>query len=171
MSVTPAKIQVLLETELSALKDQRVMTHVRSLLVEPTAVTREWAYGKPGDRYPCWAILNHSDSNTGIAYCESGFGPRCPWGLVFLSGIHMSIGMDSAWYEHFLDAYFESMAASELPIWRVFKQEDDKYPGVALTPEGDWDSTWKEVYRLRAAHPKTRYNCSQSIFAYAKHEC
>ena len=105
MSVTPAKIQALLETELSALTDQRVISHVRSLLVEPTAVMRDWAYGRLGERYPCWAVLNHNDSNTGIAYCESGFGPKCPWGLVFLSGTqHMFIGMDSAWYERFLDA-------------------------------------------------------------------
>jgi hypothetical protein len=171
MSVTPAKIQALLETELSALTDQRVISHVRRLLVEPTAVMRDWDYGGPGERYPCWAVLNHNDSNTGIAYCESGFGPKCPWGLVSLSGTqHMSIGMDSAWHECFLDAYFESMAASELPIWRVFTQEDNTYPGIALTPEADWDSTWKEIYRLRAAHPKTQYNCSQNIFAHRSQE-
>ncbi len=49
-------------------------------------------------------------SNTGIAYCEFGFGPRNPWGLVFLS--RGSIGMDSAWYESFWASYFESMAAA-----------------------------------------------------------
>src|SRR5205085_10543865 len=63
------------------------------------------------------------------------FGPRSPWGLVNLSGsANMSIGMDSAWYVSFMEAYFESMAATELPIWRVFKQhEEEPYPGIPIT--------------------------------------
>jgi len=77
----------------------------------------------------------------------------------------MSIGMDCEWYESFLDAYFESMAATDLPIWRAFKQEGEAYPGVALTPEADWNSTWQEVYRLRSINPGARYHCSQSIQA------
>jgi hypothetical protein len=167
MPITPAKIQSLVETELAALTDQRIVLHVRSLLVEPAAVLRDWDYGEAGEQYLCWAVLNHDRSNTGIAYCQSGFGLKRPWGLVFLSGDHrnMSIRMDSGWFERFLEAYFDSMAVSELPIWRVFRQDGDKYPGVALTAEADWDSTWKEIYRLRAADPRTHYNCSQSIYA------
>ena len=103
-------------------------------------------------------------SNTGIAYCEFGFGPASPWGLVFLSGAsQMSIGMDSGWYGSFMEVYFESKAATDLSVWRVFKQEGDAYPGVALTEESDWDSTWREVYGLRAADPSSRYHCSHSI--------
>ena len=33
-----------------------------------------------------------------------------PWGLIFLSGEHLSIGMDCAWYSTLEDAFRESMA-------------------------------------------------------------
>jgi hypothetical protein len=154
MTVTPAQIQALVEAELSAVRDARVATHIRGLLVEPTATSRAWDYGPPGQTYPCWAILNHTKSNTGVAYCEFGFGPRTPWGLVALSGAaNMSIGMDSGWFKSFMDAYFDSRASADLPIWRVFKQDGDSFPGVALTEESDW----------RAADPVFRYHCDQSI--------
>jgi hypothetical protein len=54
-------------------------------------------YGPPGQKYTCWTVLEHRPSNTGIAYCEEGFGPSFPWGLIFLSGPHMNIGMDAGW--------------------------------------------------------------------------
>lgn len=164
MSITPTQIQAVVEAELATLNDPRVTSHIRRLLVEPTTLLRKWDYGAPGQTYPCWAVLNHTESNTGIAYCEFGFGPRAPWGLVFLSGTsHMSIGMDSAWFKSFLEAYFESKAAADLPIWRVFRQEGDSYPGIALTGESDWNSTWDEVYRRRVADSSSRYNCHHSI--------
>jgi len=164
MPVTTTQIRSLVEVELSNLRDDRVKSHIQGLLVEPTVVLREWDYGAPGETYPCWSVLNHAQSNTGIAYCEFGFGPRCPWGIVMLSGdMHTAIGVDSCWFETFLAAYFESMASCDLPIWRVFKQEGDSYPGRALTGESDWDSTWNEVYKLRAQDPNGRYHCSQRI--------
>ena len=64
----------------------------------------------------------------------------------------------------FLDAYFESQAASELPIWRVYRRADGQYPGVPLSNEGLWDATWGEVERLRALDPNERYVCEQSIY-------
>ncbi len=164
MPITPAKIRSLVEVELLKLNDTRVVSHIHGLRVQPQAILREWDYGAPGESYPCWSVLDHGKSNTGIAYCEQGFGPRSPWGLVFLSGSsHMSLGMDSGWFETFLEAYFESLAATELSIWRVFKQEADAYPGRALTDESDWDSAWKEVHRLRALDPTARYHCANSI--------
>ena len=162
MAITPQKISALIDREVAQLSEQRVVNHIRSLLVQPAVVTREWDYGKQPIYYPCWSVLEHPKSNTGIAYCEYGFGPRSPWGLVFLAGSHMSIGMDSGWFTHFLEAYFESMA-SDLPIWRVYKQAEGAYPGTPVTPEGDWDSTWKEVYRLREADQTGRYNCWHGI--------
>jgi len=165
MPVTATEIRALVEREIAQLHDERVVRQIRSLLVEPYVVMRDWDYGFEGEAYPCWGVLDHGKSNSGIAYCEYGFGPRSPWGLVSLSGSsHMSIGMDSGWFESFLDAYFESMAAVDLPIWRVFVQKTGSYPGTSLTDESDWDSTWKEVYRLRQLHPDGRYNCSQNIY-------
>jgi len=86
ITITAVHLFALIESELSVLRDQRVISHVRSLLVEPRMVMRGWDYGALGESYPCWSVLEDAESNTGIAYCESGFGPRAPWGLVFLSG-------------------------------------------------------------------------------------
>jgi hypothetical protein len=161
---SPESITALLELELSALSDSRVVDHIRSLLVTPKCQSRPWDYGQPGEEFPCWLVLEHLVSNTAIAYCEQGFGPEMPWGLLFLTGKHMSMGMDSGWFEHFLEAYFDSQVAPDLPIWRVFQHSGTDYPGTAITPEGSWDVTWAEVLRLRGANDGYRYDCSQSIF-------
>jgi hypothetical protein len=162
---TSARISDLIENELSSISDARVIHNIRSLLVTPEPLVRKWDYGADGDAYPCWSVLNHVESNSGIAYCESGFGPEAPWGLVALSGSSMSMGMDSDWFYRFLDAYFGSAPATTLPIWRVYQQQQgSEYPGAPITEEGEWNATWKEVERLQSAHPGQRYNCSQSIF-------
>jgi hypothetical protein len=161
------KIHALLEAELSLVNDSRVVKQIRAHLVTPVAIQRAWDYGKPDEAYTCWSVLDHPKSNSGIAYCELGFGPRTPWGLVTLTGkTDMSIGMDSGWFGTFLQAFFDSAAATELPVWRVFKQSDDHYPGVPITEESDWNSTWETVYRLRATDPKVRYHCEQSIYVW-----
>jgi hypothetical protein len=92
----------------------------------------------PGQQYPCWIVLNDSGhSGAVIAYCEFGFGPKCPWGLVGSGDApaDSQMGMGSGWFASFLNAYFESFAAPELPIWKVYRQEAD-LTLVQLTPEG-----------------------------------
>src|SRR3954466_637660 len=86
------------ERELSAIEDPSLLDLVRKHLVEPYLVERDWDYGAPDQRYPCWTVLEHQPSGTGVAYCEEGFGPASPWGLVFLGGPHVSMGMDSKWF-------------------------------------------------------------------------
>jgi hypothetical protein len=165
MAIDADTLKALIEHELEHLSDARVTAQIRGLLVEPEAVLRNWDYGKPGEQYPCWAVLSDAGSNTGIAYCESGFGPRNPWGLVWLGsgeGEHMSIGMDSSWFSTFIDAYFESSAAAELPIWRVFKTGSSgiRHP---ITDENSWEATWQRVTECRNADPESRYDCDHSI--------
>ena len=103
-------ISLLLDRGLAAIHDAALAGLVRELRVTPDPVERDWDYGEPGQKYVCWTILEHRPSGTGVAYCEEGFGPSHPWGLVFLDGPHMSIGMDSAWYASLEDAVRESMA-------------------------------------------------------------
>ena len=163
MAVTAAILKRLIAKELEHVADERVRAHVRSLLVEPAPILRGWAYGEPGEQYACWGVLNHERSDTGIAYCEEGFGPERPWGLVWLSGgDRMSIGMDSGWYGTFMDAYFESFAPTDLPIWRIFKtdQETGRAP---ISAEQEWVAAWEEIERLRARDPETRYDCDHTI--------
>jgi len=154
-----------IETELDQVSDPRVVQHIRSLLVVPSVVMRPWDYGEPDTEYPCWSVLEHQKSNTGVAYSEYGFGPSYPWGLVKVDGPKdsMSMGMDCAWYPCFVEAYFESFASADLPIWRVFRSGDDPYPGEPISDESDWDSTWAEVYRLREEDKDHKYNCHHSV--------
>jgi hypothetical protein len=100
----------------------------------------------------------------GIAYCEYGFGPRCPWGLVELDEDDQrnSMGMDSGWFTYLLDAYFESLAATELPIWRVFK-ETSSWPGEPVTEEGSWEAAWERVEQYRKEDPASRYGVNHSV--------
>ncbi len=97
-------IRVAVERELQQITDTALVQRIRQLLVVPYAVEREWDYGAPGERFVCWTVLEHRASNTGIAFCSEGFGPSDPWGLVSLSGPHMSIGMDCLWYAFLEDA-------------------------------------------------------------------
>ncbi len=165
MTISASRLLEFVEAELIELGDDRIAAHVHELLVTPSPVLRGWDYGALDEAYPCWSVLEHKASNTGIAYCESGFGPGCPWGLVLLRGTeHMSMGMDSGWFPHFLDAYFDSKAVCELPIWRVYQQNDDDFLGQPLSDEGEWETAWATVERLRAQNPTIRYHCSQSIY-------
>jgi len=150
----------LIEVELTAVADARVIAHVRSLLVEPCVVLLNWDYGEPGQQYPCWMTLKDALSGSGIAYCEHGFGPRHPWGLVQAG--HESMGMDSNWFTTFMDAFFQSAACEQLTIWRVFQVEADGTQ-IPLTDEDTWEATWDRVYDLRARDPARRYDCGHSI--------
>jgi hypothetical protein len=164
MSIDAKKLTVMVDRELAQLSDSRVVAYIQSLRVEPTVTMRRWNYGED-ERYPCWTVLRHTASNTGIAYCEHGFGPRSPWGLVCLDGDEwrMSIGQDCSWYTTFLQAFFESMAATDLPIWRVFRTEGTSGKTQAISGEGEWDATWAKVMALRESDPVNRYDCDTSI--------
>jgi hypothetical protein len=159
MAINTDILKALVEDELARMADARVTSQIRSLLIEPKPVLRDWDYGERGQQYVSWIVLEDHASKTGIAYCQNGFGPRAPWGLIFLED--SSMGMDSGWFTTFLQAYFESVAAI-LPIWRVFKTEPS---GVRLpiSPEGGWDETWKQVLEKRQEDQTSRYDCETSI--------
>ena len=108
--LTSKDVAALVSRELERIADQALLTRLQELLVTPYPVEREWDYGTPGERFTCWTVLEHASSNTAIAYCDRGFGPSYPWGLVFLSGPHMGIGMDALWHLTLESAMRESMA-------------------------------------------------------------
>jgi hypothetical protein len=164
MPVTARILEALIESELATVSDKRVLGHIRGMLVEPHVVLCNWDYGEPGQQYPCWFVLRDAHSGGEIAYCEYGFGPRCPWGLVSFGREEKdrSIGMDSGWFTTFLDAFFESVASIELPIWRVFRVEADG-TRTALTEEFTWDATWSRISELRNGDPTIRFECNHSI--------
>ena len=104
----PTDVARLVEKELASIADAGLVQRARELLVVPYSVTRDWNYGESDEAYVCWTVLENPKHNIGIAYCEQGFGPIHPWGLVFLSGPHMDMGMDSEWFGSFERALRDS---------------------------------------------------------------
>ena len=165
MPVTARVLESLIENELAAVTDARVVKHIRGMLVEPHVVLRDWDYGAPGQQYPCWIVLRDAQSGGEIAYCEFGFGPPCPWGLMRGSGHeerNQSMGADSGWFTTFLDAFFDSFACAALPIWKVIRVEADGIR-TPLTDEDAWDATWSRISELRTSDPTGRYECGHGI--------
>ena len=167
MGIDGDTLRAWIEGELASVSDERVTSHVRRLLVEPSVALLLWSYGEPGQRYPCWTVLDDAPhSSTVIVYCAQGFGPRCPWGLV-RSGIEVddgqvSMGMDSGWFPTFMDAFLDSIAANALPIWCVFKELSDgaKAP---VSEENDWAATWKQRDAIQDNDPSSRYHVGHGI--------
>lgn len=115
------RIKRRIDDELSALANNETVTVIRSLLVEPELVLREWNYpgwrgAEEGMAYECWTVLKHAPTDTGICYSQQGFGPENPWGLVFLTGdpARLSMGADFGWYPTFLQAFAEFCAERDL---------------------------------------------------------
>jgi len=104
------EIAALVACELACIRDATLAGRIREFLVAPYPVERAWDYGPRDERFTCWTFLEYLPTNTGIAYYSQGFSPSYPWGLVFLSGSHMNIGMGSAWFASLEDAMRASAA-------------------------------------------------------------
>ncbi len=110
MAISLVQLEELIEQEMLRIPDPKTLGLVRSLLVTPRCENRPWGYGEPGETHPCWIVAEHKPSNTGFAYCDQGFGPGAPWGLIWLSGDHLNMGMDSSWFCHLEEAIRDSFA-------------------------------------------------------------
>jgi hypothetical protein len=96
--------------QLALIEDPEVVAAIRQFTVDPRCEQREWDYRSEGQTFPCWIVIEDSASETCIAYCEQGFGPALPWGLLSNSP-HQSMGMDSGWFTFLEDAFRQS------PMW------------------------------------------------------
>jgi hypothetical protein len=112
-----ADIVSLVRREIETIVDPVVRDALTSRVLEPRSHLREWDYGDPGERYPCWTIVEDATSDTAIVYSAFGHGPRDPWGLVAMSALWF--GMDGGWYARLEDAFVESHMARALRIWDV----------------------------------------------------
>lgn len=101
------RISKILDEELGKICQPELIDTIKNHLVTPRLEDRDWDYGDPGQTYPCWIVLEDNESDTVVAYCESGFGPKDPWGLMSLSKFR-NIGMDSGWFTSLEDAVRES---------------------------------------------------------------
>lgn len=153
-------LKKMLRDELQTLTDPRVLDNLAQRLCEPRIELFDWSYADA--QYPCWIVLEDdpANSDTGIVYCEQGFGPRCPWGLMWLTPENgrREMGQDSDWYTSFLKAYWESRAPIALPIWRVFELNSNE----ALSGEMAWEKAWDMQKELQSRNETSRY--------YVRHE-
>ncbi|MGY3585789.1 hypothetical protein ACVIGB_005155 [Bradyrhizobium sp. USDA 4341] len=93
-----------------------------------------------------------------LAYCNEGHGPQRPWGMVSISesGPLASIGMDTSWHPGFVAAFLDSVVASELPIWRVYRQNDD-LTFTPLTSSAEWKTVWENRDHFAEHSKENRY--------------
>ncbi len=112
MMKTSEEISELVREQLDQIKDEKIRSQIARWLIMPRLEEREWDYARYPEtvKFPCWFVLEHKDSNIGIAYCEEGFGPEKPWGMLWLTGGHLSMGMDAGWCDDLEHAFVESMA-------------------------------------------------------------
>jgi hypothetical protein len=110
MPITPQDVENAVENEISSISESELIACIRRHQVPVRCEQREWDCGVPGLACPCWIFAEHAASNAAFAYCEDGFGPSAPWGLLFIHGKHMSIGMDCGWFTRLEEAFRDSMA-------------------------------------------------------------
>ncbi len=115
----------LVQAEIERISLPEIRSAVTPLLVPPKLHMRNWDYGKPGKVLPCWTVLEHRESGTGIAYSDFGFGPKCSWGLVFLAASKNWFGDDAGWFSTLEDAFCESFALGDLPVWNLVRKEEN----------------------------------------------
>ena len=104
-----SEFESLLAAQIEHIEQPELRHCVEEHLVPPRLEERAWDYGQEGQTFPCWICLEDRQSNTAIAFCEQGFGPTYPWGLLFIDGEHTSMGMDSGWFVNLEEAVRESM--------------------------------------------------------------
>jgi len=105
--------QQLLATEKKSFQNFHALKRFSELEVKPEVGKLKWDYGN--EVFECFVVFKDMETDTGIVYSEFGFGPKNPWGLVFLSKMHS--GMDSGWFGNLFDCFMDTMAAADLPIW------------------------------------------------------
>lgn len=110
---TAVQISTFVKEQIEEISNFKTKSQINALLVEPYPSEREWNYGQAGETHTCWIVLEDAEFCVGIAYCSKGFGPQSPWGLLFLSGPHMSMGDDSNWYRSLEAAFIDSWSFKE----------------------------------------------------------
>lgn len=110
MAIDENFLSDILKGEIEKISKNDVFDAISKFLVHPRREMRAWDYGLQELSYPCWIVLEHADSNRCIAYCDEGFGPSHAWGLLFVSGSHYGMGMDSAWFNSLEEAFLDLIA-------------------------------------------------------------
>ena len=107
MDRTPDDITALVESELARFRFNDVKEAFEKTLTAPERQEREWEYGPGGTSFECWVVARVSHE-WGIAYCQFGYGPSSPWGVVNLHD-QTYFGPDSCWYARLEDAFIAAV--------------------------------------------------------------
>ena len=109
---TASDVTSLVNQELARFTDPEQLERVQDLLIVPRCEQRGWDYGAENQTYPCWIVAEHHQTQVAIGFCEFGFGPANPWGLLSIigSGGYESMGMDCGWFQHLDECLKESFA-------------------------------------------------------------
>ena len=89
------EIQYLIKSELAKIADPRTAA-LNAVLTPPLLLSLKWGYGNPGEQYRCWLVGLSPNGSDRLVYCEKGFGPSYPWGIVGIADDWM--GMDCQWH-------------------------------------------------------------------------
>ena len=124
MAVVTARLTEMIEAEIALVDDEPIRARIRALLLEPQEIECRWDYWvwdkeKFQETYPCWAVLADtwpSGKRIGIVFCEHGFGPLSPWGLIRIDEEKPSMGQDSGWFRTFREAAADVL---DIPVERV----------------------------------------------------
>ena len=104
-----SRLEEIVSAQIESIEQPELVACLERRLVPPRLEHRGWDYGEDGQTYPCWICVEDRATNTAIAFCEEGFGPTDPWGLLFIEGEHTSMGMDSSWFPSLEEAVRDSM--------------------------------------------------------------
>jgi hypothetical protein len=106
MELTASSVDGLVDAEIAGLSDAPLLELIAHGRIGPRKELRPWAY-QDGLELECWVVLENSNRRVGLAYCDQGFGPRAPWGLLWLHGDgcpSLSMGDESGWFSSFEEA-------------------------------------------------------------------
>jgi hypothetical protein len=152
------KFRALVARELSLVEPPARREALGALVMEPRLEERTWEYAEPSEpeRYPCWVVAEAPARGILVVYCEHGFGPERPWGI--LRRANDSLGMDSECCSRFEDA---AIGAGLLDEPRLALPSGINYPPMTPLDEtflARW-SVWYPGappigFLLRAAYPE-----------------
>jgi hypothetical protein len=104
-----AEFQSLFDSELEKIDQQAVVECIEKFRIPPRLQYLNWDYGEEGQQYPCWIAVEDPGTGTAVVFCQQGFGPQYPWGLVSIEGPYQSMGTDYQWFVTLEEAVRDAM--------------------------------------------------------------
>lgn len=100
-----ARVASLIERQIASLAQRELAELIRALCVPLRWERRFWNYGEPEQVFFCCVFAEHQASGVSFVYCENGFGPDYPWGMLSAAADDRSMGLDGQWYASIEDVF------------------------------------------------------------------